>query len=188
MPDADIDEKVLVKKAGNGDADAFGNIYMRHLDAIYRYVYFRVEDSRDAEDLTEQVFLKAWEALPDYRDVGYPFKSWLYRIAHNVVIDYHRRQKFTVPMPPIEEIGWLTESVSSLEQVIEAEEGKVLAKAISMLPAAQQEVIILRFIEGLSHDQIAPIIKKSSGACRIIQYRALSALQQILSHEKAGVQ
>jgi len=188
MPDADMDDIVLAQMAGTGDADAFGKLYMHHLDAIYRYIYFRVENNCDAEDLTEQVFLKAWEALPNYRYKGLPFKSWLYRIAHNAVIDYQRRKKFTAPMPPTEEVYQLTEAVNSLETIIAAEEGETLAKAITQLPAAQQDVIILRFIEGLSHDQIASIIQKSSGACRVIQYRALAALEQLLSNERAGVQ
>jgi len=187
MPGVDIDEKALVIRAGAGDTDAFGKIYMRHLDAIYRYVYFRVQDSKDAEDLTEQIFLKVWEALPGYEDKGYPFSSWLYRIAHNMVIDFHRRQKFIQPMPPVEEVNWSSEAAGTLEQLIKTEELNNLTQAIAKLPDTQQEVIILRFVEGLNHDQIATIVQKSSGACRTIQYRALAALQQILDGEKAGV-
>ncbi|KAA3663542.1 MAG: RNA polymerase sigma factor [Chloroflexi bacterium] len=187
MPGVDIEEKTLVIRASKGDAEAFGQIYMRHLDAIYRYVYFRVQDNKDAEDLTEQIFLKAWESLPGYKDKGYPFSSWLYRIAHNLVIDFHRRNKFIQPMPPVEEMNWANESPSTLEQLIKTEELNSLTQAIAKLPDTQQEVIILRFVEGLSHEQVATIIQKSSGACRTIQYRALATLQEILAAEKAGI-
>lgn len=187
MPGIDNDEKALVAAASAGDADAFGEIYMRHLDAIYRYVYFRVQDSKDAEDLTEQIFLKAWEALPGYKDKGYPFSSWLYRIAHNTVIDFHRHRKTIQPMPLVEEINWPNESIGTLDQLIKTEELHSLTQALSELPDTQQTVIILRFVEGLSHEQIAGIVQKSSGACRTIQYRALAALQQTLSSEKAGM-
>ena len=185
MTDAAAGKRLIIR-AKAGDADAFGELYLRHLDAIYRYVYFRVDDAQEAEDITEQVFLKAWEALPGYRHQGHPFSSWLYRIAHNVVIDYRRRQKFTAPMPP-EPINWAGGDSTSLEQMIAAEEVETLAAAISQLPDVQQEVIILRFIEGLNHNQIANILQKSSGACRNIQYRALMALNRILAGEKVGV-
>ncbi len=180
-PDTSQDEAHLVKCAITGDTDAFGELYLLHLDAIYRYIYYRVGDTHDAEDLTEQVFLKAWEALPCYEQRGNPFTSWLYRIAHNVVVDHCRRQKPTIPMPPPEKVGWESKHSTSLEQVIEAEEAAAMTTAIAQLPGEQQRVIILRFIEGLSHAEVARILDKSQGACRVLQYRALAALNQLLS-------
>jgi RNA polymerase sigma-70 factor (ECF subfamily) len=181
MSDSSRQEVTLVKRAVAGDTDAFGELYLLHIDAIYRYVYFRVGDANDAEDLTEQVFLKAWESLPGYKQRGHPFTSWLYRIAHNVVVDHHRRQKPTVSMLSPEKVDWESEHLTSLEQVIEAEEAAALGTAIAQLPEEQQQVIILRFIEGLKHAEVARIIRKSEGACRIIQHRALVALNQLLS-------
>jgi len=174
-------EAALVERAIAGDADAFGELYLLHMDAIYRYVYFRVGDANDAEDLTEQVFLKAWEALPRYKQSGNPFTSWLYRIAHNVVVDHHRRRKPVVSMPPPGKGEWRSKEPTALEQVIEAEETAALAAAIAQLPEDQQQVIILRFIEGLSHAEVARIIGKSEGACRVIQHRALTALHRLLT-------
>jgi RNA polymerase sigma-70 factor (ECF subfamily) len=174
-------EAVLVECAVAGAADAFGELYQLHLDAIFRYVYYRIGDTSDAEDLTEQVFLKAWEALPGYKQRGNPFTSWLYRIAHNIVVDYHRHQKRTVPMPPPEKIDRASEQPTSLERVIRAEEAAALAEAIAQLSDEQQHVIVLRFIEGRKHAEVARIIGKSEGACRIIQYRALTTLNQLLS-------
>ncbi|HID65158.1 MAG TPA: sigma-70 family RNA polymerase sigma factor [Anaerolineae bacterium] len=181
MPDSSPHEAALVARAVAGDADAFGELYLLHIDAIYRYVYFRVGDASDAEDLTEQVFLKAWEALPGYRQRGNPFTSWLYRIAHNVVIDHHRRQKPVIPMPSPEKVDREGKHPPPLEQVIEAEEAAALAAAIVQLPEEQQQVIILRFVEGLNHAEVARIMNKSKGACRVIQHRALAALNRLLS-------
>ena len=181
MPDSSCHEATPVEHIVAGDADAFGELYLLHLDAIYRYIYYRVGDASDAEDLTEQVFLNAWEALPGYKRRGSPFTSWLYRIAHNVVVDYHRRQKPTAPMPSPEKVARENEHSSPLEQVIEAEEAAALATAIAQLPEEQQQVIVLRFIEGLKHAEVARIIGKSEGACRIIQHRALVALNRLLS-------
>lgn len=182
-----VHEHKLIERAKNGDADAFGELYVCHMDAIYRYIYFRVPSSHDAEDLTEQVFLKAWESLPRYEHRGYPFTSWLYRIAHNIIIDHHRRHK-NITDTPIQEqqINRNIEQPSSLEKIIHAEEAETLAKAVSQLPEAQQEVIVLRFIEGLDHTEISHILNKSNGACRTIQYRAISALNQILTSARAG--
>lgn len=181
MSDSSRHEATLVEHAVAGDADAFGELYLLHLDAIYRYTYYRVGNANDAEDLTEQVFLNAWEALPHYKRRGIPFSSWLYRIAHNVVADYHRRQRPTVSMPSPEKADWENEQPTSLERVIEAEEASALATAIAQLPEEQQQVIVLRFIEGLKHAEVARIIGKSEGACRVIQYRTLAALNQLLS-------
>jgi RNA polymerase sigma-70 factor (ECF subfamily) len=181
MPDSPHSEAALVEKVLAGEADAFGELYLLHLDAIYRYVYFRVGDARDAEDLTEQVFLKAWEALPGYRPCGHPFKSWLYRIAHNVIVDHHRRQSTgAIPIP--DGLDYESKQPTTLEQVIEAEEASALAKAIAQLPEEQQQVIILRFIEGLSHDEVACIIHKSAEACRVMQHRTLVALNRLLTN------
>lgn len=177
------DEAALVKRAADGDADAFGALYLRHLDAIYRYVRFRVGNARDAEDLTEQVFLKAWEALPNYRQRGLPFASWLYRIAHNTVVDFHRRPSPEVPLAAADHpvAGSGSQGPGALETVIQESEVTALADAIRKLPEEQQQVIVLRFIEGLSHAEVARIINKSQGACRVIQHRALSALHRLLT-------
>jgi len=181
MPDSSRREVTLVERAVAGDADAFGELYLLHLDAIYRYVYFRVGDANDAEDLTGQVFLKAWESLPGYKRRGNPFASWLYRIAHNVVVDHRRRQKPVVAMPSLEAVDRESRQPTPLERVIEAEEAAALATAIAQLPEEQQQVIVLRFIEGLKHAEVAHIMNKSEGACRMIQHRALTALNQLLS-------
>lgn len=179
----DLDEDLLVAQATAGDTEAFGQLYQHHLDAIYRYIYFRVNNVQDAEDLTEQVFLKAWEALPGYKQKGKPLLNWLYRIAHNSVIDFYRRRKQSEKITD-DELNWENESVNVLDEVIEVEEAHLLARAIKQLPDEQQELVILRFVEGFNHDEVAEILQKSNGACRTIQYRALAKLNRLLSDQR----
>ncbi len=181
MSSSQHDEAALVRRAINGDADAFGALYLQHLDAIYRYVRFRIGNAHDAEDLTEQIFLKAWEALPRYRQRGLPFASWLYRIAHNKVIDYQRRSSNEVLTDMSVTADMTSPESGVLEQIIQAGEIEALSSAIRQLPPEQQQVIVLRFIEGLDHTQVARIIDKSEGACRVIQHRALAALNRLLT-------
>src|SRR5437870_5432603 len=109
------DEGKLVRLAVDGDSEAFGALYVRHMDVIYRYIYFRISDEVEAEDLTEEVFIRAWEALPSYKPGEFPFTSWLYRIAHNLIIDYHRKRKPQI-LPDLE--IHLTETVPSSEDNI----------------------------------------------------------------------
>jgi len=178
------DERSLVDRAVAGDTDAFGELYSQNLDAIYRYIYYRTGHQQDAEDLTEHVFIKAWEALPGYRDFGHPFKSWLYRIAHNVVIDHHRRQR--TQSESIQEVYVELREQSpatALSEVIRNEDMAKLTHAILSLSSEQQQVIVLRFIEDLSHAEIAHILGKNEGSCRMIQHRALAALNNLLSSE-----
>lgn len=181
MPNHAHDETALVKRAVDGSADAFGELYLLHLDAIYRYVRFRVGNSHDAEDLTEHVFLKAWEALPNYKLRGLPFSSWLYRIAHNVVIDHRRRAALALTSTSSNALDYPASEAAALDQIIEASEVAEMAEAIKKLPEDQQQVLVLRFIEGLSHAEVARIINKTEGACRVIQHRALAALSRLLA-------
>jgi RNA polymerase sigma-70 factor, ECF subfamily len=170
----------LVERAIHGDKGAFGTLYERHLDAIYRYVYFRVGSPADAEDLTEDVFVRAWEAVGSFEYGGEgSFVSWLYRIAHNLVIDHYRKRQ---PQ------SWSSEQLALEEARIPAVEDVAhynqdvsrLAHAIRQLEEVEQQVILLRFIEGLSHGKVAEIIGKSEGASRVIQHRALINLKALL--------
>lgn len=150
------------------------------MDAIYRYVFFRVSSAGDAEDLTEDVFVRAWEALNTFEYGGEgSFQSWLYRIAHNIVIDHYRKrqpQSWTseqlaleeAPIPRVEDVAHHNQDIMRL------------AQAIKELDGTEQQVIVLRFIEGLSHGEVAGIIGKTEGASRVIQHRALVNLRAIL--------
>lgn len=177
---AGMPQEKIIDRAVQGDTVAFGVLYERHLDAIFRYVFFRVGNSADAEDLTEDVFVSAWENLATFRpERPGSFLSWLYRIAHNRVIDHYRKRR---PQ------SWSSEQLALEEALIPGVEEAAnlnfdvrrLAKAVSQLEDTEQEVIILRFIEGLSHSEVARVIEKSEGASRIIQHRALLNLKTLL--------
>ena len=170
----------LLKRAINGDRDAFGDIYLLLLDEIYRYIFYHIGEVEDAEDLTEKVFLSAWKALPVYTDQGCPFTSWIYRIAHNTTVDYLRSRERNRAIPIDDELEEVIRCDSSSLQDLNLEEAGALAKAIAKLPDDQRQVIVLRFIEGFSHAEIANILDKSEGASRMLQNRALIALSRLL--------
>lgn len=176
-------EAELVARAIKRDVIAFGLLYEAYLDRIYRYVYYRLGSSTEAEDLTEQVFLKAWEAIDRYEARGTPFTAWLYRMAHNLVIDHYRGRRATTPIEDVDESSLDVEDITgAVESALEAEE---VREAIRCLSPDHQQLIVLRFIEGLSHGEVAKIIGKSEGAARVIQFRALQALGKVL--ESRGV-
>jgi len=175
------DEAALVVQAVKGDSDAFGVLYIRYMDPIYRYIFFRIGEELEAEDLTEEVFVRAWEALPSYQIGEYPFTSWLYRIAHNLIIDYHRKRK----TEKVVDLDLYHSSGQSHEdRLVAKQDAARLADAIQLLDDEEQQVLILRFIEGLSHREVALAIGKSEGASRIIQHRAVTALYKYLSNQK----
>ena len=177
-------ESELIQRAIKGDAQAFGELYQQNLKPIYRYIFYKVGNPTEAEDLTEQTFLKAWEAIRRYREQGVPFAAWLYRLAHNLVIDYHRTRHEALPLDEIldaedgqtgpEEIAAIRLDVQTVQQ------------AIARLTPEQQQVVILRFVQGLSHREVAAIMGKNEGAIRGLQHRALEALHTLLA-DRIGV-
>ena len=174
------EDKQLVVDAQGGDVDAFGILYARHMDAIYRYIFFRVHDQLVAEDLTEEAFVRAWEYLPNYKVTEHPVTSWLYRIAHNLVVDHVRRQH-PVATSAIDVLSQQA-AEHEPEQAVEISEAHAdLINAMHILSEVEQEVIILRFVEGLSHREVAEITGKTEGSSRVIQYQALAKLQEHLS-------
>ncbi len=172
-------EEELVKKAQDGEADAFGLIYDVYLPKIYRFVFIKVSRKQDAEDLTHQVFLSAWQNIQNFQFQGFPFSSWLYRIARNAVIDHYRTKK------PEESIEFIAEEalpeLSDFTKKIDLDfEISIVKKAILKLEEDQQNVIIMKFVNELSNKEIAGILEKSEGAVRVIQHRALKQLKEYI--------
>ena len=164
----------LLARAIEGDAEAFGDLYQRYLKRIYRYIYYRVGDQAEAEDLTEMVFLKVWEALPRFKPGQVSFKAWLYRIAHNLLVDRYRTRKTIVPLdaqPDLRDRAPLPE-----DEVLRQEEREWISDAIAKLRPEYQQILALRFIEKMSHSEAAEILERSVPAVRVLQYRALKAL------------
>jgi RNA polymerase sigma-70 factor (ECF subfamily) len=172
------EERALVQRAIRHDREAFAQLYDRFVEKIFRYIYYKVGTRAEAEDLTAQVFMKAWEAIGHYQWMDRPFAAWLYRIAHNNVVDYFRMRRDVSSldeMPFIEE-----ENAASLEELTQQHmTADVLRRAISRLTQDQQRVIILRFLEGYSTEQVAQILDKQPGAVRTLQHRALAGLSNI---------
>ncbi len=177
-----VDEESLVRQARSGDSEAFGQLYDACLERVYRYIYFRVSEEETAEDLTSQVFLKAWENLDRYKTGGSPFIAWLYTIARNLVIDHYRTQKEVVSLEDV--------TLSAPEEqnpVGQAElrfEMQALRDALQLLTEDQQEVLILKFIAGLPNASIAKMLKKQEGAIRALQMRGLQTLARHLQPEE----
>ncbi|HEX8990103.1 MAG TPA: sigma-70 family RNA polymerase sigma factor [Anaerolineales bacterium] len=164
----------LVWLAKTGDAEAFGHLYEMYLDRIYRYIYFRVTDEETTEDLISQVFTKAWENLDRYQPSGRPFIAWLYTIAHNTVIDHYRTRRETVALENT--VSLASDAPSPHEQVELHFEADNLRAALQTLTQEQQQVVVLKFLGGMTTDEIAGQLCKSPGAVRALQMRALQAL------------
>jgi RNA polymerase sigma-70 factor (ECF subfamily) len=185
LPSSQPPERDLIARAVQGDADAFGDLYERYLARIYRYVFYRVSDVAEAEDLTEMVFLKAWEALRDYRLRDVPFGAWLYRIAHNVVVDRHRTHKETLAL---EGHLVLHDTVSSPEDSLDRRETiESVAHALAQLSPIHRQVLTLRFISGLSHAETALVLKRARkryGSYGIDLYACASCYQRANSDDE----
>jgi len=175
-------EQKLVTRAIKGDAEAFGDLYERHVSTIYRYIAYRVNDSHDARDMANEVFLKAWEALPGYRVRKTPFLGWLYRIAHNLVIDHYRSAHELEPLDDRD--IWDDDRPVPEWQVIQQSEVERLARAIRQLPPDQQHAVILRYVEGLSSGEVANILGRSAGSVRVMLHRALKSLAGLMAVEE----
>jgi RNA polymerase sigma-70 factor (ECF subfamily) len=176
-------EESLIRRAQQRDQVALSQLYEENFDKIYRYIVIKIGDRTEAEDMTQQVFLNAIKSISSYKSKGMPFSSWLYRIAHNQIVDYLRRKsrRLTVPLDdslPVE--GDDPRHVA--EQRIEIEE--VIA-ATKYLTPAQQEVISLRFGGELSIAECAETMNKSEGAIKALQHSAIAALRRAMG--KGGV-
>lgn len=175
----EIEKLVIEVKTGNHDA--FSQVYDFYIDQIYRYVYYRVK-SEDSEDLTETVFLKVWENIASYKHrSGYWFSAWIFRIAHNLVVDYYRSAKNR----DFDELGIDIASKDRQHNPIrEADRSfdkRVLRIAIGKIRKSYQDIIVYKFLNELSNAEIAVIMKKSEGSLRILQHRALKALKIVMA-------
>lgn len=181
MVDGQITSEIL-EKAMAGDPSAFGVLYDTYQPRIYRFVYLKVSHREEAEDLTHQVFLSAWEHIESFRNEGLPISGWLYKIARNRVIDYYRTKKQSVAL---DDITYEHESELSLPTPIETFDTQLtlqeVRSALRALHPDQQDVIIMRFVEGLSPKETAMALNKKTGTVRVLQHRAIAQLKKILA-------
>jgi RNA polymerase sigma-70 factor, ECF subfamily len=176
-------DDALIRRAQALDPGALAELYDRHFDGIYRYVFTRIRHQADAEDLTEQVFLKMVDSIQHYRPRGVAFSSWLYRIAHNLLIDRYRR----AGREAVELTDRVRDSRPFADPAVLAQnsdERRQLLAAVRRLTPEQQQVISMRFIDNLDVDEIARLMRRRPGAIHSMQHRALASLSRFLLEPK----
>jgi RNA polymerase sigma-70 factor (ECF subfamily) len=173
-------QAAVVDAATRGDARAFAALYDVHVERVFRHVYYRVGNRADAEDLTQQVFLQAWRAIGRYRRTGAPFLAWLFVIAQNAVAGFYRRRKEAASLdfePAVRDL-WADPEDAALA----GHDRAVVRRAILRLKPEWQQVVIMRFVEGLDHATVAAALGVSEGKVRVVQHRALRELRRQLAH------
>src|SRR5436190_16321479 len=183
-PGGKEEDAALAVRASQGDPAAFGQLYDRHVSAVYRYVYYRVRDDAEAEDLTSDVFMKALRAIPRY-EPRQAFLAWLYRIARNAVIDRSRRTRIQISFEDALAHPGVDQVVEPDAALLALSDKVAVRGALAKLTPLQQEVIVLRFVEGYSTHEIADLVGKREGTVRGIQFRALEALRALIPSREA---
>jgi RNA polymerase sigma-70 factor, ECF subfamily len=175
-------EEELIARAGH-DADAFGELYERYVERIYNYIYYRTRDVHEAEDLTARVFYRALSHIGKYHQRGAPFAAWLYRIAHNLVANWHRDRgrRQSVRLDDIASVA--EKSASPHHRAEQNEQADALLDVIARLPAERQQLLILKFVDELSNIEIAKIMRRSEGAVKSLYHRTLLALRDELEKD-----
>ena len=169
-------EKDIIERAIKGEAEAFGLLYDSYQPQIYRFIYLKVSHREEAEDLTHQVFLNAWQKINNYAFRGFPFSSWLYQIARNQVIDHYRVKKIVINIEEDEVADTETETIAELiDKNLGVEKIRTI---IGRLNPSHQDVIILRFIEDFSPKETAQILGRSETAVKLLQHRAIKNLKK----------
>ena len=175
-----LSDSELVDLAGS-DKEAFGELYERYITKIYNYVYYRTGNAQDAEDLTAKVFFRAMSHIQHYEDKGVPFQAWLYRIAHNLVANFHRDQGRRKIIPLDDYVAQSLKSEAPDRQAEANEEQEQLLAAIRRLPAERQELLLLKFIEQKSNAEIGDMMSRTEGAIKSLYHRTLLALRDELA-------
>jgi RNA polymerase sigma-70 factor (ECF subfamily) len=173
------DDEIIARQIRKRDPEAWARIYEEFFPRIYRFIALKVRNRTEAEDLTEQVFLKALEACPSFKWRGAPISSWLFRIAHNQVIDYYRTDKSRRLLPLDESL--VSDGINPEKAAEINWEVRQAIIAVSELTQAQRNVIELRFAGGLSTAEVAKVLGKRQGAVKALQHSAIAALRKKLS-------
>lgn len=179
----ELDDKDLVELAKE-DKDAFGELYERYMPKIYNYIYYRTSNQHDAEDLTARVFFRAMSHIESYVDKGVPFQAWLYRIAHNLVANWHRDQGRRKVIALDDYVAHSLKSEAPDRQAEENEEQEQLMAAIHSLPEERQQLLLLKFIDQLSNAEIGEIMGRTEGAIKSLYHRTLLSLRDELQMQE----
>ncbi len=178
-------DSALIARAKE-NPEAFGLLYERYVDSIYNYIYYRTGNHHDAEDLTARTFYRAMKHVSRYVDRGAPFSAWLYRIAHNLVANWHRdrsRRKII----SLDELVMRTLKREEPTALVEKrEEHDLLLQTVRRLPPERQQLLILKFVEQMSNAEIAEVMGRTEGAIKSLYHRTLVALRKELANEWSG--
>lgn len=183
----DESDAFLIARAIRHDREAFAQLYFRYAGQIYRYVWLRVSNQADAEDLTSGVFLNAWRSIGKFSPKhDSSFVAWLFKLARNALIDRYRRERDEVSLDTIETIH-LNESFANPDTYLESQLTIVaLREALDALTSEQRDVVLLRFVEGLSAREVGDILGKNEGTVRGIQFRAIQSMRRALNVVREG--
>lgn len=180
-----LDDAALVIRAKT-DNEAFGALYERYVEKIYKYIYYRTGNHQDAEDLTSAVFQRAMNHIASYDERGVPFQAWLYRIAHNLVANWHRdrsRRKI-IPLEEFVSGGLSFDAPDSAAE--DKEERNQLLAAINRLPEERQQLLYLKFIANLSNAEVGEILERTEGAIKSLYHRTLIGLREDIEMQQAN--
>jgi RNA polymerase sigma-70 factor, ECF subfamily len=186
----DAEMLALLKDAQRGVPAAYDRLYNMYSDRIFRYVYARLGQREAAEDLTADVFVRLIQVLPRFhvnaeRPVA-SFSAWLYRIAGNLLTDHHRRQRYRQHADIADHVDLAGNGLSPDQHAAATEQGQLIVQALTELEPEQQAVVLYRFAEQYSTQQVADLMGKTTGAVKALQHRALNNLRRLLSSSEAG--
>jgi RNA polymerase sigma-70 factor (ECF subfamily) len=188
MPDwEEVEEPRFLKEAQAGNVESFSEIYTRYAEGIFRFLFLHLDNRLDAEDLTGEVFYRAYKALPEYKLQGVPFTAFLYRIARNALTDFYRKSRHAKNLVSLDEVdesqGLASDSNGRFQEKVDRRE---LVSLLEGLKAEYRMVISLRFFSGLSPEETARVMNRSVGAVRVLQFRALAVLRTKLTQDQSG--
>ncbi|MCL4877864.1 MAG: sigma-70 family RNA polymerase sigma factor [Anaerolineae bacterium] len=183
----ELDDASLVVLAKT-DKGAFGELYERYVSRIYNYIYYRTSNHHEAEDLTAKVFMRAMGHIRSYDERGVPFSAWLYRIAHNLVANWHRDRQRRKIIPLDDFMSKRLRSDMPEEETESKEEQRHLLDSIRRLPEDRQQLLILKYVERLSNAEIGKIMDRTEGAVKSLYYRTLSALREQFDIDEAKME
>lgn len=174
---ADLTEDEALQRAIQGDAEAFSFLYEKYVNKIFSYIYYRTGSTTDAEDLTARVFQRALGRIDRYTQKGVPFSAWLYRIAHNLVANWHRDNSRRQEVALDDQMNLVMSGEQPERQVVDFQEVEKLIEVIQRLTPERQQLVILKFVQQLSNAEIAVIMSKSEGAIKSLYHRTLIELR-----------
>ncbi len=173
----EYNEKELIESSQNGNSQAYGQLYDRHIKTIYNFIYYKTRHKETAEDLTSQTFYKALRHMSSV-DSSRSFLSWLYKIAHNTVLDHYRVKK---NLENIDDFYDLDDGQESVEiEIDDREEAKKVKKYLDKLSAIERDIVIMRVWQELSYKEIAEIVGKTEASCKMMYSRSLKKLRDLV--------